>query len=100
MGVNNVTKKILVACGTGVCTSTIAINKLKKALEEAKKLDMVSITQCKVVEVASKAPDYDLIICTTQISSSIKTPVINGLPFLTGVGMDKLIKEVLEKLEL
>nr|UWI50235.1 PTS sugar transporter subunit IIB [Clostridioides difficile] len=93
-------KKILVACGTGVCTSTIAINKLKKALEEAKKLDMVSITQCKVVEVASKAPDYDLIICTTQISSSIKTPVINGLPFLTGVGMDKLIKEVLEKLEL
>ncbi|UWD49132.1 PTS sugar transporter subunit IIB [Clostridioides difficile] len=94
------TKKILVACGTGVCTSTIAINKLKKALEEAKKLDMVSITQCKVVEVASKAPDYDLIICTTQISSSIKTPVINGLPFLTGVGMDKLIKEVLEKLEL
>ncbi|WLD26280.1 PTS system galactitol-specific EIIB component [Clostridioides difficile] len=93
-------KKILVACGTGVCTSTIAINKLKKALEEAGKLDRVSITQCKVVEVASKAPDYDLIICTTQISSSIKTPVINGLPFLTGVGMDKLIKEVLEKLEL
>lgn len=93
-------KKILVACGTGVCTSTIAINKLKKALEEAGKLDRVSITQCKVVEVASKAPDYNLIICTTQISSSIKTPVINGLPFLTGVGMDKLIKEVLEKLEL
>ncbi|MCC0664137.1 PTS sugar transporter subunit IIB [Clostridioides sp. ZZV15-6597] len=100
MGVNNVAKKILVACGTGVCTSTIAINKLKKALEEAGKLDRVSITQCKVVEVASKAPDYNLIICTTQISSSIKTPVINGLPFLTGVGMDKLIKEVLEKLEL
>lgn len=34
MGVTNVTKKILVACGTGVCTSTIAINKLKKALQD------------------------------------------------------------------
>ncbi|MBH7641516.1 MAG: PTS galactitol transporter subunit IIB, partial [Clostridioides difficile] len=29
-----------------------------------------------------------------------KTPVINGLPFLTGVGMDKLINDVLEELEL
>lgn len=100
MGVTNVAKKILVACGTGVCTSTIAINKLKKALQDIGKFDMVNITQCKVVEVASKAPDYDLIICTTQVSSSIKTPVINGLPFLTGVGMDKLINDVLEELEL
>ncbi|MBF4784013.1 PTS galactitol transporter subunit IIB, partial [Clostridioides difficile] len=41
MGVTNVTKKILVACGTGVCTSTIAINKLKKALQDIGKLDMV-----------------------------------------------------------
>lgn len=97
-GVTDVAKKILVACGTGICTSTIAVNKLKAGLEKLGKLKEVTISQCKVAEVASKAPEYDLIVCTTQVPSSVKTPVINGLPFLTGVGVDKLIEDVVSKL--
>ena len=92
--------KILVACGTGICTSTMAAGKLKNELEKRGKASNVSITQCKVAELSAKAADYDLVIATTQVSSKISTPVISGLPFLTGMGIDKVVDEVVEKLNL
>ncbi len=92
--------KILVACGTGICTSTMAADKLKKELEKRGKASNVSITQCKVSELSAKAADYDLIVATTQVSSKISTPVISGLPFLTGVGIDKVVDEIVAKLNL
>lgn len=92
--------KILVACGTGICTSTMAADKLKKELEKRGKDSGIIINQCKVAELNSKASGYDLIISTTQVSDKIEVPVVSGLPFLTGVGMDKVVDEVIEKLGL
>ena len=91
-------KKILLACGTGICTSTAAANKLKGELEKRGKLNLVQLDQCKVAEAPTKCEGYDLLIATTQVPSTIKIPVVMGLPFLTGVGMDKAVDEVLEKL--
>lgn len=93
-------KKILIACGTGICTSTMAANKLKEQLKSKGKADKVSISQCTVAELASKASDYDLVIATTQVSSRLETPVISGLPFLTGVGIDKVVDQVIETLNI
>ncbi|SCL89768.1 PTS sugar transporter subunit IIB [Sporanaerobacter sp. PP17-6a] len=93
-------KKIVIACGTGICTSTMAADKLRKELKERKKDSNVTINQCKVAELVSKAADYDLIISTTQVPSKITTPVVSGLPFLTGVGISKVVDEVIEKLNL
>ncbi|HLS52864.1 MAG TPA: PTS sugar transporter subunit IIB [Tissierellaceae bacterium] len=92
--------KILVACGAGIATSTMASNKLKEGLKERGKLQGVTIDQCKVAEVASKAQGYDLIVSTTQVPSRVEKPVVNGIPFLTGVGLDDAIEEVIEKLDL
>lgn len=92
--------KILIACGTGICTSTMAANKLKKELEKRGKSNKIMINQCKVSEIVSKAGDYDLIVATTQVSGKVTTPVISGLPFLTGVGMGKVVDEIIEKLGL
>ncbi len=93
-------KKILVACGTGICTSTMAAKKLMTELEKRGKGNDVTVSQCKVAELASKAGDVDLIIATTNVSSSINKPVVMGVAFLTGVGVDKVIDEVIEKLGL
>lgn len=92
--------KILVACGTGICTSTMAVDRLKKELNARGKGNNITIVQCKVAEIPSKVNDVDLIVCTTQVSGNISKPVISGLPFLTGVGVDKVIDEVIEKLGL
>jgi len=91
-------KTILIACGTGICTSTMAAKKLEEALKKRGKDDKVKITQCKVAELVSKAHDADLIVSTTTVPSSIEKPVVMGTAFLTGVGIDKVTDEIIEKL--
>ena len=55
--------------------------------------------QCKAAEVPSKAASYDLIVATTPITGSGDTPVIRTLSFLTGVGIDKDVELIMEKLK-
>ncbi|MGL4606765.1 MAG: PTS sugar transporter subunit IIB [Eubacteriaceae bacterium] len=91
-------KKILVCCGTGIATSTMAVRKLTTALEKRGKMDLVSIGQCKVAEMKSKAGDYDLVISTTVLEHNFPTPLVNGLPFVSGVGLEKCVDLVIETL--
>lgn len=84
--------KIVVACGTAIATSTHVAVKLKELLEE-RGLKIHTI-QCRVPEVTSLAPDADLVVATAQVPYDIDVPVVDGIPFLTGIG----IKEVIEKI--
>jgi PTS system galactitol-specific IIB component len=93
-------KRVLVACGTGIATSTMAAKKLEAALEKRGLLKQVKIQQCTVAELPMKAPDFDLVIVTARVAQKFDTPVVQGLPFLTGVGIDKTVEEVIEKLGL
>ncbi|CUH94557.1 hypothetical protein P22_0623 [Propionispora sp. 2/2-37] len=93
-------KRILVACGTGVCTSTMAINKLKDALDKRGKLKLVKINQCKIAELASMAGENDLVVATTQVSAKINIPVVLGTAFLTGVGVDQVVEEIIGLLKI
>ncbi|MFD3155381.1 PTS sugar transporter subunit IIB [Haloimpatiens sp. FM7330] len=93
-------KKVLIACGAGIATSTVALQKLKNALEERGLVSKVTLSQCTVVELANKATDYDLVITTTNFSQDVGVPVIKGLSFITGIGMNKTIDKVIETLGL
>lgn len=95
-------KKILVACGAGVVTSTSAMNKLQEELaKRGISEDKYTLGQSSVSQVESLAPEYDLVITTTQYDNdAIKVPVINGLPLLTNIGIDSVIDEVIDKLDL
>lgn len=90
-------KKIIVACGAGVVTSTTAMNKLNEELqargyEEGQDYKLI---QTSVQSVESMADQVDMAITTTQYDNdSIKIPVINGLPLLTGIGADTVIDQV------
>ena len=59
-------KKILVACGTAIATSTVVAKKLEEKLRGRGLA--VAIDQCKASEVGSKASGYDLIVSTTRVS--------------------------------
>ncbi|MFO7293087.1 MAG: PTS sugar transporter subunit IIB [Actinomycetes bacterium] len=90
-------KKVLIACGTGIATSTVVADKVKKHLQangiEAK------VDQTKVAELHRGAKGYDLIVATTNVPKTVECPVVNGLPFLTGVGVDKVLDEIVQHLK-
>lgn len=86
-------KKILVACGTGMATSTMIAERVKEFLEEEGV--SVSISQCMLNEVSEKANSFDLIITSMKIESSFKTPCLVGTPFLIGIGEEPLKEKIL-----
>lgn len=91
-------KKILLCCGSGIATSTAAASRLKDKLEARGFAGQFTTTQCKVNEVASKAADYDVIVSTAVVSQDFGKPVVQGITFLTGIGVDKTVDEIVEKL--
>ena len=85
-------KRILVVCGTGIATSTmIATNVRDYCASHGIDAD---IAQTKVMETLRGVDGYDLIISTTQLPAAVTTPSINGLPFITGVGLDDALRQV------
>lgn len=85
--------KIVVACGTAIATSTLVAIKLKELLGD--RGINVHTTQCRVTEVPTYAAGADLVVSTAQIPFDIDIPIINGIPFLTGIG----VKEVIDNIE-
>lgn len=92
-----VPKHILVICATGVATSTVVVHKIKEFCKE-KGID-VTISQAKVADILRGQVKADFIVATTEIPSSVTIPVVAGLPFLTGVGLDDTYAEIAKHLE-
>ena len=83
-------KRILVACGNGVATSTVVATKIREKCEENGLA--VSVNQCKLLEVESKASDYDLLVTTGKFTGgNVSIPVIGAIALLTGIGELSLI---------
>jgi PTS system galactitol-specific IIB component len=93
----SVPKRILVACGTGIATSTVVAKAIEEALKE-RGIDVIT-RQCKAVEVRSLVDQADLIVTTTQLPSNLGVPVIHTLAFLTGIGKEDAIEQIVEALQ-
>jgi PTS system galactitol-specific IIB component len=90
-------KVVLVACGTGIATSTVVSDAVEK-LAKANKIE-VEIIQCKMMEVSGYQERADLLVTTTVAGKGYPFPVINARSFLTGIGLDKVKNEILEELK-
>ncbi|MBN2044557.1 MAG: PTS sugar transporter subunit IIB [Anaerolineales bacterium] len=90
-------KTVIVSCGTAIATSTVAA----KAIEEACKAAGIDVVtkQCKAAEIKNFVDGADLIVTTSQVRFDPGIPVINGLAFLTGIGKDKVIEEIIATLK-
>ena len=90
-------KRILVACGTAIATSTV----VAKGIEEALKARGIPVIprQCKATEVRGLAPGYDLIVTTTPVPKDLDVPVIQTLAFLTGIGKEAVIEQIADALK-
>jgi len=85
-------KRVLVACGTAVATSTV----VAMAIEEEMKARGIKVEarQCKATEVLSLCADYDLVVSTTPIPPNLPKPAIVTLAFLTGVGKAAVLDKI------
>lgn len=86
--------KVLVACGAGIATSTVVMNKVDNLFKE-NGID-ADLIQIKIAEAASKQDDADMLISTTVLPTEYKIPAIKAMGFLTGIGQDKLEKEIVD----
>ena len=93
-------KNILVACGTAIATATIAAGKLKELLK--KHNIPANVIQCRFTEIdyyVKTLGRVDLIVTTAGFPKRTDIPVLNGVPFLSGVGKEELEKKILEILK-
>ena len=93
-------KKVLVACGTGSATSTLVAHEIEKVFNERGYNGRITFSTCAVAELEAKAESYDLIITTAHFGKKLPTKVILGVAFLTRVGMEPVIQEVIKSLGL
>ncbi|MBU3216774.1 PTS sugar transporter subunit IIB [Clostridium estertheticum] len=91
-------KKILVACGTGIATSTVVAVKIKEICKK-EGIDVI-ITPCKLTDVQSIVPDYDLLVTTGTFDvSEMNVHIIPAISLLTGVGEEDTLNEIIKTLK-
>jgi len=90
-------KRILIACGTGIATSTVVAKAIEEALKE-RGIDVIT-RQCKAAEVRSLVDQADLIVTTTPLPNNLGVPVIHTLAFLTGIGKEDAIEQIVKALQ-
>ena len=92
-------KKLLIICGTGIATSTVVKGKVEEWLKENNLSQEVKIYQSKVSDELNRIDEYDIVLSTTLVPNNIKDKVIDGIPLLTGIGIDGMYEKVLAEIK-
>lgn len=89
-------KRIVLACGSGIVTSTTVRAKIEKHLDANGFKGEYKIDQCKISEVLQKAKSADFVISTTMPPVGLDKPFVRAVSLLTGVGADATLAEITE----
>lgn len=96
-------KRIIVACGGGIATSATVATKINSRLKDAR---LANMAKCDAVDIKSLDREFsgsDLYVSIAPVRGKVieaPIPVINGMPFLTGVGADACFDKIVETLGL
>ncbi len=90
-------KIVLVACGTGIATSTVVCQRVENLL----KTNGVSakVIQCKISEVGGYEDDASLLVTTTIPPREYKIPIVKALNYLMNMNTEKTDQEILDALK-
>lgn len=86
-------KKILVACGGAVATSTIAADRVRE-LCKANGIE-ADVRQLRISELGSQASGADLIVTTAKVGRDYGVPVVHGIAFISGINMEATEQKIL-----
>lgn len=90
-------KTIVVACGSGIATSTVICEGLENLLKENG--IAYNIIQCSITELKSYVDEADMILSSMPLSEEYGIPKAVGLPYLTGMGVKQLNENILNILK-
>lgn len=89
--------KVLVACGSGVATSTIAQEAIKEIAKDAGV--PIRITKGTIAEVPAKQSTVDVVFTTANYRKPLEKPHMSVFGLVSGVGADKVKKDVADLLK-
>lgn len=92
-------KRILIACGSGIVTSTIARKKIEELLDTHGYKGRYEIVQVPLSTASKKSKDCDFIVATAIKPSELHCPFVDGTPYLTGTGENATNEQVLRLME-
>lgn len=85
--------KILIACGSGIATSTIGADVVKEICKNLK-ISSFEIIKCTMTEISSMEKNVDLILTTNNYTGKTQIPHISITGFITGINEDALREKV------
>lgn len=88
-------KKVIVACGSGVATSQTVASKVDRLLKE-RGCNQIKVEVVDLKSLDSHIRDSAAYIAITKVDKEYPIPVINGIAFLTGVGMDAELQKLID----
>ncbi|MBR9648954.1 PTS sugar transporter subunit IIB [Clostridium tyrobutyricum] len=94
---NSKQKLVLVACGTGIATSTVVCERVENLIK--KNGLNAKIIQCKISEVGGYEDQADLLVTTTIAPREYKMPVIKAMNYLTNINAEKTDQKIIEQLK-
>jgi len=91
-------KKVIVACGGAVATSTLAAEEIQELCKEhGISLELV---QCRINEIDTYLDGTDLICTTSKLTRDFgDIPLVHGMPFVSGVGIEELKEKIVSILK-
>lgn len=84
--------KVMIACGSGVATSTIAQEKVEKLAAEAGV--SISIIKCTLAEVPTRQQSADLILTTANYRKALDKPYLSVFGLVSGINEEKVKSDV------
>ena len=89
-------KKVIVACGSGIATSKMVAQKITKLLEERDVEADVQAAEVKDLDEALEGAVAYVPVVKTEKDYDV--PTINGVAFLTGMGQEDELNRLVEVL--
>jgi PTS system galactitol-specific IIB component len=86
--------KILIACGSGIATSTVAQEKIKEILKEEK--IPAQISKGTVGQIQYLQDDVDIIMVTTKYNKPLKKPVVSVFGLISGINEEQVKKDIIQ----
>lgn len=89
-------KKVIVACGSGVATSQTVASKVQRILDERNVRASVEAVDIKSLKQYIKTSD--VYISITKNDEEYDIPTLNGIAFLTGMGIEEETQKLIDAL--
>lgn len=88
--------KILIACGSGIATSSFVAVEIENLCKNEN--IACSISKVRLVDVPLISKDYDICFTASKYSKKVSCPTFSVSGLITGVGVEQLKEKIVDTL--